>query len=325
MQISAIYKQASASRQFFLLLLLLIVFLIFSTLIGVLLLVPFYGVGIINDLSSLSNYSDPKVLAMLKFFQIVNQVGTLIVPSMVFAFFVDLNPFRYLHAEKIPDWKHMLIASALIFAGMPFINWMVELNQGMKLPSWLSGVEAWMKSSEASAEKITEAFLISRSAAGLLLNILMIAVLPAIGEEFLFRGVFTRLFSGWMNNSHAGVWLAAFLFSAIHLQFYGFAPRLLLGVVFGYLFIWTGNIWVPVMAHFMNNASSVFVEYLAYNGIITANAEKFGQTDNIAVIITSAILCAVLLLLVYRKRRELPVFVDSPMGSQKPISNGMQV
>lgn len=284
-------------------------------------LVPFYGVAVIEGISNLSDYADPKVVAMLKFFQIVNQIGTLILPAILFALLVDKFPFHYLLADKKPQWKHIVIATALIFAGMPFINWMVELNQDMHFPAWLSGVEAWMKSSEANAEKITEAFLISGSVAGLMLNMLMIAVLPAIGEEFLFRGVFTRLFSKWLNNGHAGVWLAAFLFSAIHLQFYGFVPRLMLGVAFGYLFVWTGNIWVPVVAHFVNNASSVIAEYLSERKIISTNAETFGQTDNMAFIITSVVLCGVLLLLVYRSRRELPVFEDAPKDSPAPISH----
>jgi len=273
-------------------------------------LVPFYGVGVIKDLSNISDYSDARVLAMLKFFQIVNQIGTLIVPSILFALLVDPLPFRYLHAEKLPKWQHLLIAAVLIFTAMPFINRMVEWNQGMRLPYWLSGVEAWMKSSEANAEKITEAFLVSRGLAGLMLNMLMIAILPAIGEEFLFRGVFTRLFSRWLKNSHAGVWLAAFLFSAIHLQFYGFVPRLLLGVAFGYMFVWTGNIWVPVMAHFINNASSVIVECLSNKGFISTKAENFGQTDNIAIIIASAVISAALLLKIYQGRKTEPEFPD---------------
>ncbi len=310
MQISGIYKHASPSGQFLLLLLLLIVFLIFSTLIGLLILVPFYGVGVITDLSNLSDYSDPKVVAMLKFLQIVNQIGTLILPAIIFALLVDHSPFSYLHSEKTPKWKHVLIATALIFIAMPFINWMVEWNQGMRFPSWLSGVEAWMKSSEANAEKITEAFLISSSATGLMINMLMIAVLPAIGEEFMFRGILTRLFGRWLNNSHAGVWLAAFLFSAIHLQFYGFVPRLFLGVAFGYLFVWTGNIWVPVTAHFINNASSVIVEYMANKGVISVNAETFGQTNNAAIIITSAVLCAALLAIVCIEGTKTPHYLE---------------
>jgi len=307
MQISGIYKQSSPLRQFLLLLLLLIVFLIFSTLLGLLMLVPFYGAGVINELSNVSDYSDPRVLAMLKFFQIVNQIGTLILPSVVFAMLVDHLPFSYLHADKAPKWQHMIIATILIFAANPFIGWMVDWNQGMHFPSWLSGIEAWMKSSEANAEKITEAFLVSRGVGGLMLNMLMIAVLPAIGEEFLFRGVFTKLFALWLKNRHAGVWIAAFLFSAIHLQFYGFVPRLMLGAAFGYLFIWTGNIWVPVTAHFINNASSVIVEYLADKNLISTNADNFGKTDNPAIIIASVIICAALMTFVYMRRNEFHI------------------
>jgi uncharacterized protein len=309
MQISGIYKQASSSRQFFLLLLLLIVFLIFSTLIGMLILVPFYGAGIVNTISNLSDYSDSKVVSILKFFQIVNQIGTLILPAILFALLVEKHPFSYLNADKAPKWKHLIIATILIFAAMPFINWMVEWNQAMRLPAWLSGVEAWMKTSEAKAEKVTEAFLISRSVAGLTLNMLMIAVLPAIGEEFLFRGVLTKLFGRWFNNSHMGVWLAAFLFSTIHLQFYGFLPRLILGVAFGYMFVWTGNIWVPVAAHFINNASSVIVEYLADKGLISTNAENFGQTNNFIVILTSAVIVAGLLFSFYLDRRKESLYL----------------
>jgi uncharacterized protein len=304
MQISGIYKQTSPSLQFLLLLLLLIIFLIFSTLLGLLMLVPFYGAGVVNGLSNLSDISDPKVIAMLKFFQIVNQIGTLILPSIVFAFLIDSLPFRYLRADKKPKLQHLLIAAVLIFAATPFISWMVVFNEGMRLPSWLSGVEDWMKTSEANAERLTEAFLVSRGTAGLMLNMLMIAVLPAIGEEFLFRGVFTSLFAKWFKSRHAGVWLAALIFSAIHLQFYGFVPRLLLGAAFGYLFIWTGNIWVPVMAHFINNASSVIVEYLSGNGVISTNADNFGKTDNPVIIIVSVVICVVLLIFVFMRRSE---------------------
>ena len=132
----------------------------------------------------------------------------------------------------------------------------------------------------------------------------MIAVLPAIGEEFLFRGVFMRLFIRWFKNNHAGVWMAAFIFSAIHMQFYGFIPRLLLGAAFGYLFIWTNNIWVPVAAHFVQNATSVVVALLAGKGIISVSADDFGQTDNIFIIAASTLLVAYLLYLVFKRRNK---------------------
>lgn len=88
-------------------------------------------------------------------------------------------------------------------------------------------------------------------------NILVIALLAALTEEFLFRGAIQRIIEKWTANYHIVIWTAAIVFSAIHLQFYGFVPRMLLGAYFGYLLYWTKSIWAPVLAHFINNAVAV--------------------------------------------------------------------
>ena len=303
MRISGIYIQASPFRQFILLMFLLITLFTFSSLIGLLLLVPIYGVSIIEKFSVLTDYSDPQVVGILKYFQIVNQIGMLILPAIIFAWLVSRMPFVYLRAHIPPGWRNLLLATLFVFASMPLIGWFVEFNEAMHLPPWLMGLEEWMKSAEDNATKITEAFLSTSSYGGFAINILMIAVLPAIGEEFLFRGVFTRLFISWLKNNHAGVWMAAFIFSAIHMQFYGFIPRLLLGAAFGYLFIWSNNIWVPVAAHFVQNATSVVVAWLASNGFISFSAEDFGQTENMFIIAASALLVATFLFMVFKSRK----------------------
>jgi len=304
MGISGIYRQASPLRQFLLLMFLLLILLIFSTLIGLLMLVPIYGFSVIDKFSALSDYSDPGVIAILKYFQIVNQIGIMVLPAIIFAWLIDNKPFEFLRAGKNPGWKNLLIVLVFVFASMPLIGWLVEINEAMRLPSWLMGMEKWMKATEENATRITEAFLITNSLGGFAINMFMIAVLPAIGEEFLFRGVFMRLFIRWFKNNHAGIWMAAFIFSAIHMQFYGFIPRLLLGAAFGYLFIWTNNIWVPVAAHFVQNATSVVVALLAGKGIISVSADDFGQTDNIFIIAASTLLVAYLLYLVFKRRNK---------------------
>ena len=92
------------------------------------------------------------------------------------------------------------------------------------------------------------------------------AILPAIGEELLFRGVFQRLLTEWTRNIHWGIILAALLFSFFHFEFYGFLPRFLLGVFFGYLFVWTSSIWVPILAHFTNNFIIVVYSFYQATG-----------------------------------------------------------
>jgi len=171
----------------------------------------------------------------------------------------------------------------------PIIGWANELNSYLTLPEWLLSIENWMKNAETQGELITEAFLSTTSITGLLLNVFMIAILPAFAEEILFRGALASLFKTCTKNMHIAVLLSSFIFSAIHLQFYGFLPRFLLGMALGYLFFWSGNLWLPIVAHFANNFLSVIVEFLYRKGIIHTNAENFGM-DNAAGLIAVSII-----------------------------------
>jgi membrane protease YdiL (CAAX protease family) len=105
----------------------------------------------------------------------------------------------------------------------------------------------------------------------------MVALLPAVGEEFLFRGVIQRSFTRMTKNHHHGIWISAFFFSALHMQFYGFLPRLLLGGLFGYLLVWSGSMWIPILAHFFNNAFAVISLYLIDNNLMNPEIENFGS------------------------------------------------
>jgi membrane protease YdiL (CAAX protease family) len=123
-------------------------------------------------------------------------------------------------------------------------------------------------------------FLLSDSTGDLLVNFMMIAILPAIGEEFLFRGVLQRLFINWTRNAHVGILVSAFLFSFIHFQFYGFVPRFLLGLYFGYLMFWSASIWVPVAAHLINNGMAVLYYHFADKPAGETKLDTIGTTGN---------------------------------------------
>ena len=105
---------------------------------------------------------------------------------------------------------------------------------------------------------------------------LIIALIPAFGEELLFRGLIQKgLFKSW-GNIHLAIWLSAFLFSALHLQFLGFIPRFLIGGLLGYLFFWSGSIWLPILAHFVNNATAVLLSFMINKGVINKELEEIG-------------------------------------------------
>ncbi len=160
----------------------------------------------------------------------------------------------------------------------------------MTFPNALAGIGEWMKAKEAQADKLTEVFLQVKSPAGLTLNLLVIALIPALGEELLFRGLLQRLLGEWTKNIHVAVILTAVIFSSLHLQFFGFLPRFLLGLMLGYMLEITQSLWVPVFAHFVNNATLVILFYLHYNGFIATKMEDFGSSQNYFVIVLSLLL-----------------------------------
>jgi len=96
----------------------------------------------------------------------------------------------------------------------------------------------------------------------MILNLFIIAILPAVGEEFFFRGVLQKILIRLFKSVHVAIWVTAFIFSAIHFQFFGFVPRFILGLIFGYLFFWSGTLWLPVISHFINNAVPVIMSYI---------------------------------------------------------------
>jgi len=262
--LTGLFADKPIYRKFLILGGILILSTIIFSMVGGLLTEFIFGVNILSDPGAATNLKDPNVIASMKLLQVVTTgIGMFLVPSFLAGILFHASPVKYLSLRSAVSPLVLLSTVLIMFAAVPLINLMMAYNQHLHLPEFLSSVEVWMKESEAQAMKITDAFLTMNSANDMLLNLLVIAVVPAIGEELLFRGVLQRLFQELTRNVHLTVFLTAAIFSAIHMQFYGFLPRMFLGVLFGYMLVWTGNIWVPVLAHFINNGAAVFFAWLA--------------------------------------------------------------
>ncbi|MCE1199233.1 MAG: CPBP family intramembrane metalloprotease [Marinilabiliales bacterium] len=227
----------------------------------------FSGISPVQLATNLTQLDKPENVAIMKVLQLLQSVGMFVLPPLALAFFSDDQPLARLQMDQKPGWRYFLLVVALIVFGGPFIEWLTLVNQHLSLPTWLNGVEQWMRSSEDQAEEITKALLSVNSLWGLSQNLFIVAVIPALGEELLFRGLLQQLFKKMMHNSHVAIWFTAILFSALHLQFYGFLPRMLLGVLFGYLLEWTGNLWLPILAHFINNGWGIVYFYVTGEGL----------------------------------------------------------
>ena len=250
MYLKGIYADKSALFQLYILLLLVLGGLILASFITTIPLLLLQGI----DGSQKGIAFDPSLMRISQF---ISAVGTFLLPACFFAWLCSNQPKRYLSIGELPTLEVL----ALTFLSMLLINPAISLtgllNQQMELPSFMEGIEHWMRTQEDEAERLTLLLLSEKGIGALLANLLVVALTAGITEEFLFRGAFQRILERWTSNPHWVIWIAACLFSAFHMQFYGFLPRMLLGAYFGYLLYWSRNIWIPVFAHFTNNAFAV--------------------------------------------------------------------
>ena len=203
-------------------------------------------------------------IAFLRYLVIVQDVAIFIVPSLIIMALMRPENQSGLVDLKPPRLSDVLLVIVLAFFLIPVTDFTGRLNAGMHLPQWMSGVEHWMIKREDEADGMIDRLIVSDNMSTMLMNLAMIALLPALGEELVFRGVFQKILYRLFRSGHAAVWVTAIIFSAIHFQFLGFIPRLILGLVFGYLFLWSGTLWLPIVAHFVNNAIPVVGTYLHY-------------------------------------------------------------
>jgi CAAX amino terminal protease family. len=245
MRFKASFSNKSGLTQLWLLFFLIITGLLIASILSV---TFFINRGIDEGLQ------DPGALRLL---QAISTVCSFLLPAIALAWLCSESLLKYLSLEKSPSVKVCLLTLAGLLLLGPTINMMTLLNKQLVLPSFLEPIEMWMRSKEAEMEKFINLLIQDNSTGALISNLVVIALLAAVTEEILFRGAIQRIIEKWTNNHHVVIWLAAIVFSAVHMQFYGFIPRMMLGAYLGYLLYWSKSMWLPIFAHFVNNAIAV--------------------------------------------------------------------
>lgn len=207
-----------------------------------------------------------------------------------------INSFSF---QEVNPSVFVLVA-LLVIVFMFFDALIIEWNQGIVFPESLKGIEKWMKKSEESAGELTKFLTDFKNPAQFVVAMIVVAVLAGISEELLFRGVLQNITLRAFGNLHFAIWFAAFVFSFIHMQFYGFFPRMLLGALFGYLYYWTKNIWVPIFAHFVNNGFTLLMAYLYSTKAVEINIEDTKSVP-LTMALGSLLLTALILRWIFQK------------------------
>lgn len=178
-----------------------------------------------------------------------------LIPSFVFGLiFYRSKIFSGFDLARLPNLTLSFLGIVFLISAYPLVNLSFLLNEALPLPSWAGEFEN-------QAEETLKTILEMNSPLVFFINFLLIAILPGIGEELIFRGIVQKHIGGWLKNPVLAIWIAAFIFSAIHMQFEGFLPRIVLGAILGYLYHWTKNLWVPIIAHAFNNGLQVILIY----------------------------------------------------------------
>jgi len=293
------WKDANSSYLLLILLFLCIMIASVLTSFGMLLAHEIWGFSI-KELPELSSrIEEHSVLRCMQMLQLFSSIGLFLLPPIAFIFITKLRLFKI---NNFPSAIVAIIGILLMWSFLPMINFSAELNASIQLPSYFDSIMQWIQEKEDAANIVATGFLKMDGFTDLGLSILIIAIIPAVGEELLFRGTIQPVLQRVFKNPHWAIWGTAFIFSFIHFQFLGFLPRFLIGGFLGYLFYWSGSIWLSILVHFVNNATAVIVYYLNQHNFILYTTDHLGTGETkIIEVIVSIILVVIGLRLIFLK------------------------
>ena len=245
----------------------------------------------------------PDSTAAMRIAAVVQSLFQLIIPAIVTALIVTRRPAAFLAVDRKIDIPTLLLALGALFAATPAMNLIIQLNQSLSLPESLNWLEESMRRMEENAARSISLLQGGSGIGNLIMNILIIGILAGFGEELFFRGTFMRLMTTGRINPHVAIWTVAIVFSAMHLQFYGFVPRTLLGAYFGYLLYWSRSLWIPICIHAANNIMYVCWQW-AYgvNVSDTTPIDTIGTKGDYLSVALSLVITAALLFMIVRRR-----------------------
>ncbi len=209
----------------------------------------------------------------LMIIQGISHLGGFWVAGLAYLKFIEKKTFEDLNKTNF-NWGFLRYGFLITLIALPLIEITIRWNQNIQLPA---GLHKTFKEMEDQTGKLTDFLIGFDQAHQYVIALIVVAVFAAVGEELIFRGLLQNFILKATKNHHIAIWVAAIVFSAIHFQFFGFIPRMLLGALFGYMYVWTGNIWVPIIGHFVNNGLSVTAAYYVKTSGTNLNLEKMNS------------------------------------------------
>ncbi|HZF64796.1 MAG TPA: type II CAAX endopeptidase family protein [Chitinophagaceae bacterium] len=267
------------------------IFMVVS-LIGMAILSPLTGISMF-ELSDTSKWDikSPGMLTYVRGMLLIQFLGLFVIPSLLFAYFSDPAPLDYIGLNRNPKAIYWIAGIAVLLFAIPLVEYTGLINRKINF----GGAQQWMKSMEDEAAQQIKFMLGRRNIGELISNVIFIAVFAGVGEELFFRGVLQRLFIKACKHAWLGIIVTAILFSALHIQFFGFIPRLLLGILLGALYWYSGSLWPSIIAHFVYDAFFIVLSYFQPQFLENTEATLFNEPARTILALVSAVIVGLLI------------------------------
>ena len=280
----------------------ILVSLLTSTLFFLLsmeLLFALTGIDFVHLQTILNDNTNRLFPIVLKSFLIIQSVSIFVLPPVIIAKVYKKRVFDFFTLNKTPDLFFIIASVVLVIVSSPFVAYLTEINE--KLLDAILGAANTLKSQDEATQALVENLIYNTSFLSFFQNVLIIAFLPAFCEELFFRAFLQKRILNKYTNIHASILMSAFIFSFIHFQFYGFIPRFVLGIVFGYIFYWSGSLWTTILLHFTNNFMAVLSGFLISYKMLDKDIDKIGSGDTFYFGIISLVFMLAIIWAMYSK------------------------
>lgn len=316
------YQQLAPWQQLLYLIAVAIGCTIIGTVVSLGIVALLYGRGMVWQIVQMTNTGNPDFINAFRIFiAIGNTLFVFFVPAVIFACYVVREPDEYLKPRNYFPPVLLLLSLGFMFFFLPAIDILGYFNHQMTLPPALHDLDKWIHDSEAQAGATIKLMLEMKTIGDLLISLFIVAILPALSEEFFFRGCMQTIFERWTKNTHWAVWITAFVFSFMHFEFLGFVPRFLMGAGLGYLFAWSGSIWPSVAAHCLNNGLAVWSYYAWQHHLVKTNPDSNTPMFNQAWIYLLSTATALFILVLYRR----VALAHKPVEKEEEITDGEEL
>lgn len=294
--LTKIFKEMGSGSQ--------LLFLVFFSMVGYLFGGVLSGIVVVlidgnNVFMDVNSYS----LVSLRLSQIISTICWLLLSSLLYLYLFQENTKKYLKIRNVDSLSIVILVVLLVFTVQPIVGFLGAINHSITFPESLASVEQAFKDMEEMAASMIVRMLSDKSIWGILINLFIIAVMAAVIEEVFFRGCLQQVILKIVKNKHVAIWTTAVIFSIVHMQFYGFLPRVFLGALLGYLFVWTSNLWIPIIAHFVNNFTAVVLQIVYYGTPQYERLENFDLNRDLWILPLGILLSGIIIFIILKQTK----------------------